>query len=94
MDVQEINLRLMISDKALDADLAESFRKTAQAALDGAYVAWKAKRGIEHVERDTPQWDKMMKATKPQFNRLVEAKRDERNAKRRLATAVARYWSR
>lgn len=94
MDVQDLTMRLDIAEKAIDANCAESFRKAAQAVLDGAYAAWKAKRGIERVERDTPQWDKMMKATKPQFNRLVEAKRDERNAKRRLATAVARYWSR
>ncbi|MDQ0505973.1 hypothetical protein [Xanthobacter agilis] len=94
MDVQDLTLRLAISNKALDANLAETFRKAAQAALDGAYEAWKAKRGIDQVERDTPQWDKMMKATKPQYKVLVEAKRDEKNAKRRLATAIDRYWSR
>lgn len=88
MDMQELTVYLEIAEKAIEAASAERWRKRAQAVLNDSYEAWKSQRDIDRVERDTTQWNKMMKATKPQYLRLVDAKRDERNAKRRLARAI------
>lgn len=91
MDVQNLTSLLSIAEKAIAAQDAEAHRKAEQADLTEAYAAWKAKHGIERVERDTLDWTRMMVATKPRFDRVEQAKREERNAKRRLATAITRY---
>jgi hypothetical protein len=91
MDTQTLTSLLAIADKAIEAHHAEARCKAERANLDEAYSAWKAKRDIDRIEPDTPQWEKMMKATKPVFRKFSDAKRDERNAKRRLASAIERH---
>ena len=85
-----VNL-LTIAQKAIDAHDAETRRKMAREALDDAYVCWKQNNGIDRVERDTMDWTRMMGATAVAYDVLEDTKRDERNARRRLSTAVLRY---
>jgi hypothetical protein len=70
---------------------AEVQRQAEKTNLHEAYQAWKRKHGIKRVERDTLEWIRMMQATNADHDRFEREKAVERNARRRLATAVDRY---
>jgi len=91
MDIPDLSSILAIAEQAIKAHEAGLRRKEAQIHLSRAYTAWKNKHGIEHVERDTLDWTRMMVATKAPFDALEKAKRAERYARERLAIAVTRH---
>ena len=91
MDIPSITSALTVADMAIKAHEAEGRRKEAQHELKTAYNAWKGKHDIEHVDRDTLDWTRMMVATKTPFAALEKAKRAERYARERLARAIKRH---
>ncbi|MEN5300094.1 hypothetical protein ABE530_17360 [Brucella sp. TWI559] len=90
-DPSSYSLLTDIASRALDVDQFESQRKADRKVLLYAYNKWKNKNQIEHVERDSLEWVQMMVATKREYEQFEAAKNDERNAKRRLQTAIKRY---
>lgn len=72
--------------RALNLRNHERRAKAAQENLTCAYAAFKDRRGIDRIEEGTPEWDKMMRATRAQYAYLSDAKRQAFNAKRRLQT--------
>lgn len=92
--VEDISALLAIADLAITVDDLEGKRRFCGDALGTAYGEWKERHGIERVERDTLDWVRMMSATKPEYESLQETKRNEKNARRRLATAIRRYRQR
>lgn len=91
MDIPNLTSILAIADQAIKLHEAGQRRKEAQLQLGFAYNAWKNKHDIEHVDRDTLDWTRMMVATKAPFDALEKAKRAERYARERLAVAVNRH---
>jgi len=87
----EVIRLLDIADRALTADAAASEAKYASSVLNEAYRDWKDANGVENVDRGSEDWDLMLAATKPEYAEAEEAKRLERNARRRLQTAIARH---
>lgn len=53
----------------------------AKEALDTAYYRWKKRHDVGHIERDDPDWKRMMRATSNQYMELKRAKSQQR------------YWS-
>lgn len=94
MTPDQIASLIEIAGKAIEVHKAEADRKFYDDCLGSAYGAWKERHGIERVERDTLDWSRMMVATRPEYEQLQQAKTDERNARRRLATAISRYLGR
>jgi hypothetical protein len=88
---KKIVLLLDIAERALTVDMFETERKIGEADLDLAYQNWKDDFGISRVERDTPEWNRMMEATGVWYVALEADKRKERNARKRLKTAIRRY---
>ena len=82
---------LDIAARAIEVTEASRFRALSKVALHDAYKDWKRRHAIGRVEADTLNWSLMMAETKPAYARLEKAKAAERNALRRLATAVRRY---
>lgn len=91
MDIPDLVSVLSIAEHAIKAHDAGLRRKEAQIQLSRAYNRWKSKHGIEHVERDTLDWTRMMVATKAPYDALEKAKRAERYARDRLSIAVSRH---
>jgi hypothetical protein len=91
MDIPNLISVLAIAEHAIKAHEAGLRRKEAQIQLSRAYNAWKSKHGIEHVDRDTLDWTRMMVATKTPYDALEKAKRAERYARERLSIAVTRH---
>lgn len=90
-DPSAYSLLTDIASRALDVEQFEQQRKADRQALINAYNRWKNKNQIEHVVRDSLEWVQMMVATKREYEQFEAAKCDERNAKRRLQTAIRRY---
>lgn len=66
-------------------------RRHAKHKLDAAYKRWRFETGThERIERDSAQWEAMMRATAPEYLVLDDAKRLERNAQARLSRAIAK----
>ena len=82
---------LYIADRAIQVDTYATAERYAKEALHEAYDEFKREAEIDHVERDSSDWDLMMEATKPEYEVLQKAKRDHRNARRRLETAIRRH---
>lgn len=80
-----------LAGRAVDVCDAQFAREQAKRALHKAYRNWKFANEIGRVERDTDDWGRMMADTKPAYERYELAKQKERNALRRLATAVRRF---
>jgi hypothetical protein len=91
IEVAKISLLIDIAARALDADFYEDAENAAQADLHEAYQTWKADHDIQHVARDTPEWEAMMAGTAEPYADYEKCKRQTRNAKKRLRTSVARY---
>lgn len=90
-DPSTYSLLTDIASRALDVEQFEQQRKADRTVLISAYNKWKNKNRIEHVERDSLEWVQMMVATKREYEQFEAAKKSERNAKRRLTTAIKRY---
>lgn len=90
-DTRKLSLLLEIAERAVVADGYRISRRAEEAMLSEAYQRWKEDHRIDHVERESPQWDAMMKATHEQYRLTEIARREERNAARRLETSIARY---
>ncbi|CAN7509567.1 hypothetical protein [Pararhizobium sp. LjRoot238] len=82
---------IAVATRAMEADTFMTAQKLSKMALREAYEEFKEKRGIERIERDSPEWATMMQATSPQYETLETAKRDARNAQRRLAAAIRKH---
>jgi hypothetical protein len=91
MDASKIALLIDIADRALDVDNFERLRKEEVRRLTHAYEDWKYRNGTPRVERDSLQWVLMMHGTGAEYQRVLDAKRRERNSRKRLETAIRRY---
>ncbi|NTB01100.1 hypothetical protein [Agrobacterium tumefaciens] len=91
MDIGSISKLIAIAEKAIEVSEQEAARKEARENLNAAYDHWKEANGIDHVETDSAAWDIMMGATASEYALLATAQSAEKNAKRRLATAIRRY---
>lgn len=81
---------LKVAQLSVEVFALERRRKFLNGELGAAYYRWKMLNGVDRVERETRSWTRMMSATKKEYAALVEAKRIERNARRRLETAILR----
>ncbi|KFL25006.1 hypothetical protein JP74_21850 [Devosia sp. 17-2-E-8] len=91
IEVAKLGLLIDIAARALDFDWEQDSESAAHADLNEAYQAWKDANGIEHVARDTPEWELMMQSTAEQYQAHEASKRKARNARKRLRTAVLKY---
>lgn len=80
-----------IAEKAIEADGLDLDAFVKKDALRQAYADFKESIGIKRIERDTREWDGMMKATADEHQISEDAKRRAKNAKRRLESAIDRY---
>lgn len=92
-EAKKFALLLEIAERALDADDCARARRIEARRLTDAYEGWKAHNGVSRIERETTDWDCMMAETAREFGNLEATKRLERNARKRLASAVRRYRS-
>lgn len=76
--------------KAIEHDQAVVAHKNAQSVLTTAYQEWKDEHGIGRIERGTPEWEDMLKATRAEYLAVAEAERIEKNAGDRLRRACRR----
>lgn len=90
-DIASISKLLSIAEKAIEVSDREAARKEARENLNAAYDRWKDANGIDHVDTDSAAWDIMMGATESEYAVFANAQSAEKNAKRRLATAIRRY---
>lgn len=88
---KKIVLLLDIAERALVVDMHEADRKAKYLSLVDAYKAWKAKRKIGRVERNSPDWMRMQSDTEDEYVDFCVARDLEYNARRRLSTAIRRY---
>lgn len=77
-----------IGRRAVEVHAANERVKDAKRELSDAYADFKAKKNLDRVERDTKQWKRMIKKTKPEYRALMDAKRIARNAQSRLDRAA------
>lgn len=94
MNIDQLDDLVNIVKKATEFHDAGENTKRWKAALDRAYRAWKAKNDIGRVDRDSDDWERMMSGTKREYEMMEKAKRQERNARARLATAINRHRGR
>lgn len=91
MSASDLPSLLNIAARAIEVTEAQRFRALSKVALHDAYRDWKRRHNMGRVEAGTEEWEQMMVDTKPSYARLEKAKAAERNALRRLCTAVRRY---
>lgn len=76
---------------AVELHVCTKNRKAASDGLKNAYRRWADNTGTFHrFDRDSEEWNRMMNATDPEYQVEQAAKRAERNALRRLHSAIAR----
>ncbi|WP_432475253.1 hypothetical protein ACRRRS_14780 [Brucella anthropi] len=92
--MENLSQLIEIAEKAIELDRHERDVRFYSDALGSGYDQFKEDRGIQHIERGTPEWAEMMEVTKPDFAKQEDAKRHARNAKRRLQTAIRRLEKR
>lgn len=74
---------------AIQAHHYGTLRRQAKHKMDAAYKLWRAETGThDRIERDSAEWEAMMRATKDEYLALDDAKRLERNAQNRLSRAI------
>lgn len=91
MKLDQISTLLEIAGKALEADRLEREAKWAKLNLNEAYEGFKKDNGLDRIEADSPEWKRMMFATRIDYHLSQNAKRQAYNAKRRLQSVIARY---
>ncbi len=79
---------LRVAECAIDLHRHAVARQGAYYAFRDACYAYRCDRHVSAPERDSPQWDAMIEAVSTEYLFLQNRKRDERNAERRLTTAV------
>lgn len=84
---------MQIAGLAVELVEAEEAFRDAKSDLNAAYNRFKYDRAIDHVDRDTPQWDTMMVLTRPEFAAASKARRRAYSVKRKLRAAVLRSQS-
>lgn len=90
VDINEALKR--VADAALDFDRCVTKRRVAQENMNAAYSDWKEDRGItDRIDPGSGLYDAMITGTQVDYDVLKEAKRDERNARRRMERAVYIY---
>lgn len=89
--MSKLSQLIEIAEKAIELNRHERDVRFYSDALGSGYADFKETYGLERVERDTPEWDAMMQTTKDDFEKQQEAKRQAKNAKARLNTAIRRY---
>lgn len=91
-EAAKLSLMIDISAKAVDYVERQHKRRWMQNALNSAYAVWKKEADIvDRIERDTEDWKRMMGATAREYEDLEEAKRQEKNAQKRLRSSVFKY---
>ena len=88
-----ISDQMAIAEKALDLFRFQQESRLAAHELDDAYREHKEARGLGHIQRGSPEWETMLVATAHEYGALQRAKRQERNAQRRLDTAIRGFTS-
>lgn len=91
MKQHNLSAMIAIAEKAIEVHDLELASRRAAHALDDAYREYKERNGLGHVDRGTPQWDALLESAAHEYGALTRAKADERNAKRRLSTAIRAY---
>lgn len=91
ISLSRLQALLRIAERAVELHKLEMMRRHAYAAFDEACNAYKRKRRLGRLERDSVQWDAMMDAVSGEYAVLAGYKRAEYNGKRRLATAVRAF---
>lgn len=87
----EVPALLEIARRAIEAEKAATQRKAQIAILKSAYLFYKRSNRLERVERDTPEWEAMMSATSGEYDDAEKGKSAEKNARRRMQTAINAY---
>ena len=89
MSTKNLSLQIAVAEKAVELHGLEQTLRTASMDLREACADFRAKhnRG-EYIPRESEVYEQMRDATGLEFEAYSEAKRNVRNAKRRLDTAV------
>lgn len=90
-DIKNIPTLLDIAQKAIDFDACHEQRKQDVAALRERYNEWRRERDFVPAEPDSPEWQAIKEDTKGLYDLVQSSRREEKNARRRLATAIRRY---
>lgn len=86
-----MNLMIDIAQRAIEAEDRRIVLRHRRDLLTRAYRKWQGQTGNNSFDRGSSEWDQMMAATEAEYAALEDAKRLERNARKRLVTAVRRY---
>nr|WP_313036536.1 hypothetical protein [Achromobacter ruhlandii] len=91
ISLSRLQTLLRIAERSIELHKLETARRHAYSLFDEACTAYKRKRRLGRLERDSIQWDAMMDAVSVEYAALADSKKAEYNGKRRLATAVRAY---
>lgn len=82
---------LEIATRAVTLHAFEAEVKRYKKFLDQAYAEWRDENGCEYAAQHSPEWDRMLEATRDTYLSLKARKRAAYNAKRRLDSAIHRF---
>lgn len=82
---------LEIATRAVTLHAFEAEVKRHKGFLNQAYQEWRDENGCEHAAKYSPEWDRMLEATRDTYLALNACKRAAYNAKRRLDGAIQRF---
>ncbi|MFT0532232.1 hypothetical protein ACMHYJ_05265 [Castellaniella hirudinis] len=89
MNTIKLSLQIAIAEKAVELYRLEESLRSASADLRNACSEFRHKHnGGNYVQRDSDMHEQMREVTGLEFETYNEAKRNVRNAKRRLDTAI------
>ena len=88
-DIQNLIALLDIAQKAIDLNACEDQRKQDASALRERYNEYRRARNYIPAEGD--EWEDIKENTKGLYDLVQASRREERNARRRLASAIRRY---
>lgn len=94
MSTNNLSLQIAIAEKAVDLFHLEQALRTASADLRDACSEFRREQNDgEYIPRDSELHEQMREATGMEFEAYNDAKRNVRNAKRRLGTAIRVFLS-
>lgn len=83
---------MKIAEKAIEVEMMERVLRQEEADLSAAYRDFKDRLGVkERIQPDTEGFRRMQASTKGEYAAVQEAKRNLRNAKSRLKTAIRSF---
>lgn len=83
-----------IANLAIEADEMQRLADLEKSDLREAYADYKRRVGTStRIAADSPEWEKMMAATKAEYAASEAAKRKAYSAKRKLRTTIRRFHS-